>query len=350
MDRHQKAMEILAAGTVIPATPLALDENRKFDEKRQRLLTRYYLEAGAGGIATAVHSTQFEIRKPEINLFETVLATVSDEIRKYEEETGKTIVKIAGICGKTEQALREAKLAKSLGYDAGLLSPGGLNDLTEEELLARTREVAAELPVVGFYLQPAVGGRVFSYSYWERLCEIPNVVAIKSAPFNRYLTLDVVRACAFSSRADEITLYTGNDDNILVDLLTEYRFTAEGKTVTKRFQGGLLGHWCVWTHRVAELFEQIKERKATPELLQLAAEITDANGAVFDAAHSYAGCIPGIHEILRRQGLLKGTWCLNPEEVLSEGQSEEIDRIYKMYPHLNDDAFVKEFLKRHNCV
>lgn len=350
MDRHQKAMEILAAGTVIPATPLALDENRKFDEKRQRLLTRYYLEAGAGGIATAVHSTQFEIRKPEINLFETVLATVSDEIRKYEEETGKTIVKIAGICGKTEQALREAKLAKSLGYDAGLLSPGGLNDLTEEELLARTREVAAELPVVGFYLQPAVGGRVFSYSYWERLCEIPNVVAIKSAPFNRYLTLDVVRACAFSSRADEITLYTGNDDNILVDLLTEYRFTAEGKIVTKRFQGGLLGHWCVWTHRVAELFEQIKERKATPELLQLAAEITDANGAIFDAAHSYAGCIPGIHEILRRQGLLKGTWCLNPEEVLSEGQSEEIDRIYKMYPHLNDDAFVKEFLKRHNCV
>lgn len=347
MDRHAKAMEILAEGTVIPATPLALNENRSFDEKRQRLLTRYYLEAGAGGIATAVHSTQFEIRDPKVNLFETVLKTVSDEISKFEKETGKTIVKIAGICGKEKQAIGEARLAKALGYDAGLLSPGGLNDLTEDELIKRTKAVAEEIPVIGFYLQPAVGGRVFSYSYWQRLCEIPNVIAIKSAPFNRYLTLDVVRACALSSRSDEITLYTGNDDNIIVDLLTEYKFTKEGKTVTKRFKGGLLGHWCIWTHKVAQLFEQIKERNATPELLTLAAEITDANGAVFDASNGYVGCIPGIHEILRRQGLLKGTWCLNPDEVLSKGQSEEIDRIYKMYPHLNDDEFVNEFLKRH---
>lgn len=349
MDRHTKAMKILAEGTVIPATPLALDENRNFDEKRQRLLTRYYLEAGAGGIATAVHSTQFEIRDPEINLFETVLKTVSDEISKFERETGKTIVKIAGVCGKEKQAVSEAHLAKSYGYDAGLLSPGGLNDLSEDELIERTKAVAAKIPVIGFYLQPAVGGRVFSYSYWQRLCEIPNVVAIKSAPFNRYLTLDVVRACALSSRSDEITLYTGNDDNIIVDLLTEYKFTSDGKTVTKRFKGGLLGQWCIWTNKVAQLFEQMKERKATSELLTLAAEITDANGVIFDAANGYAGCIPGIHEILRRQGLLKGTWCINPDEVLSKGQAEEIDRIYKMYPHLNDDEFVKDFLKCHKC-
>lgn len=350
MDRHTKAMQVLAAGTVIPATPLALDENRKFDERQQRLLIRYYLEAGAGGIATAVHSTQFEIRKPEINLFETVLRVVSEEVEGFEAETGKTIVKIAGVCGRTEQAVAEAQMAKSLGYDAVLLSPGGLGDLTEQQLLDRTREVAAHMPVIGFYLQPAVGGRVFSYSYWAQFCEIPNVVAIKSAPFNRYLTQDVVRACALSSRADEITLYTGNDDNILVDLMTEYRFTVDGRTVTKRFEGGLLGHWCVWTHRVTELFAQIKDRKITPELLTLAAEITDANGVIFDAANGFAGCIPGIHEILRRQGLLKGTWCLNPQEVLSDGQAAEIDRIYHMYPHLNDDGFVKEFLARHECI
>ena len=350
MDRHEKALQILAAGTVIPATPLALDENRKFDEKRQRLLTRYYLEAGSGGIATAVHSTQFEIRDPEINLFDTVLKTVSDEIARYETETGKTIVKIAGVCGKTEQAVKETRLAKGFGYDAVLVSPGGLADLSEAELVERTRAVAAEMPVIGFYLQPSVGGRVFSYSYWEQICAIPNVVAIKCAPFNRYLTLDVVRACALSPRGEEITLYTGNDDNILVDLMTEYRFTKDGKTVTKRFSGGLLGHWCVWTNNVAQLFERVKAQPASPELLTLAAEITDANGVIFDAANGFSGCIPGIHEILRRQGLLKGIWCLNPEETLSPGQAEEIDRICDMYPHLTDDAFVKEFLKRHECV
>lgn len=349
MERN--ALHILKEGTVIPATPLALDENRRFDEARQRLLTRYYLEAGAGGIATAVHSTQFEIRDPKVNLFETVLKTVSDEIKCFEKETGKTIVKVAGVCGKIEQAVSEAALAKTYGYDAVLLSPGGLSDFDESYLVERTKAVAKEMPVIGFYLQPSVGGRAFSYSYWEQICEIPNVVAIKCAPFSRYLTLDVVRACAFSSRCNEITLYTGNDDNILVDLLTEYRFTKEnGEVVTKHFSGGLLGHWCVWTHKVAKLFEQIKDRKATPELLTLAAEITDANAVVFDAAHNFAGCIPGIHEILHRQGLLKGIWCLNPDEVLSAGQSEEIDRIYRMYPHLVDDEFVREFLKKHECI
>lgn len=345
MERN--ALHILKEGTVIPATPLALDENRRFDEKRQRLLTRYYLEAGAGGIATAVHSTQFEIRDPKINLFETVLKTVSEEIDAFEKKTGKTVVKVAGVCGKTEQAEAEAKTAKSLGYDAVLLSPGGLSEYDEAYLTERTKKVAKIMPVIGFYLQPSVGGRVFSYNYWERICEIENVVAIKCAPFSRYLTLDVVRACAFSSHSDDIVLYTGNDDNILADLLTEYRFTKEnGEVVTKRFSGGLLGHWCIWTHRVAELFDQIKDRRATPELLTLAAEITDANAAVFDAAHNFAGCIPGIHEILRRQGLLKGIWCLNENETLSEGQAAELDRVCRMYPHLLDDEFAREFLKR----
>lgn len=348
MNRHELALKKLAEGTVIPATPLALDENRKFDPERQRMITRYYMEAGAGGIATAVHSTQFEIRLPEYNLFETVISTVSDEIDKYEKETGRAIVKIAGVCGKIEQAVSEAQTAKRLGFDAVLLSPGGLNDMGEDYLIERAEEVAKVMPVIGFYLQPSVGGRILSYSFWERFCEIDNVVAIKSAPFNRYLTLDVVRACALSSRSEDITLYTGNDDNIIPDLITEYSFTKEdGTTVTKKFEGGLLGHWCVWTNAVVKLFEKIKKEGATAELLTLGAQITDANAVIFDFAHNFAGCIPGIHEILHRQGLLKGIWCLNPNEVLSEGQSEEIDRIYRMYPHLNDDEFVKEFIKRY---
>lgn len=345
MDRHEKALQILHEGTVIPATPLALTEERAFDEEQQKILTGYYLAAGSGGIATAVHSTQFEIRLPQYNLFERVLATVSQTIDEYEHRTGRVIVRVAGVCGKVEQAVREARIARDLGYDAVLLSPGGLNALTEEEMLARTEAVAREMPVIGFYLQPAVGGRHFSYNYWAKLCEIPNVVAIKSAPFNRYLTLDVARAAALSSRADEITLYTGNDDNIVLDLLTEYRFEEGGKVYTKRFEGGLLGHWSIWTRRVVEMFARIKaDPTPTAEWLTLAAQITDANAAVFDTAHNFAGCIPGIHEILRRQGLLKGNWCLNPDEVLSEGQSEELDRILAAYPHLTDDEFVREYL------
>lgn len=352
MDRHTEALKVLKAGTVIPATPLALDENRQFDPERQRMITRYYLEAGAGGIATAVHSTQFEIRLPEYNLFETVISTVSDEIDKFEKETGKAIVKVAGVCGKTEQAVSEAETAKRLGFDAVLLSPGGLNDMGEDYLLERAEAVSKVMPVIGFYLQTSVGGRVFTYSFWEKFCEIDNVVAIKSAPFNRYFTHDVVRACALSSRCDEITLYTGNDDNIIPDLITEYSFTKEdGTTVTKRFEGGLLGHWCVWTHAVVELFEKIKKGDfSTDELLTLGTQITDANAVIFDAAHNFAGCIPGIHEILHRQGLLKGIWCLNPEEVLSEGQAEEIDRIYRMYPHLNDDEFAKAFVSKYEKI
>lgn len=351
MDRQKEALRILKEGTVIPATPLALNENRQFDEKQQRVLMRYYLDCGVGGIATAVHTTQFEIRKPQIGLFEPVLKVVSQEIDRYEKKTGKVIVKVAGVCGLKEQAVEEAQIAKGYGYDAVLVSPGGLGQLTEEELIERTQAIAEVLPVIGFYLQEAVGGRAFSYSYWQRICEIPNVVAIKCAPFHRYQTLDVVRAAACSSRSQEITLYTGNDDNIVMDLLMPYRFTMpDGSVVEKCFEGGLLGHWTVWTKKVVELFEQIKEAKNQTqidrELLVLAGQVTDANSAFFDASHKFSGCIAGVHEVLRRQGLLKGIWCLNPEETLSEGQAEEIDRVSKAYPHLADDAFVKANLER----
>ncbi|MBQ6989523.1 MAG: dihydrodipicolinate synthase family protein [Clostridia bacterium] len=347
MNRHEKALEILRHGTVIPATTLALNDDGSFNEARQRLLIRYYLEAGAGGIATAVHSTQFEIRKPEFNLFERVISIVTDEIDRYETETGKVILKVCGVCGPAEQAVREAELARSLGFDAVLVSPGGLAHLTEEEMLERARKVAEVLPIIGFYLQTAVGGRVFTYDFWCKLAQIPNLKAIKCASFNRYTTLDVMRAITLSGRADEIALYTGNDDNIVVDLLTNYRFTIDGKTYTNRFRGGLLGHWSVWTHKVVELFEELRTASASDDYLTLAAEITDCNAVFFDAANAFKGCIPGMHEILRRQGLVKSIRCLNPEEILSPGQAEEIDRVYAMYPHLNDDAFVKAFLARH---
>jgi len=343
----RSAIEILKKGTVIPATPLALDENLKFDEQTQRRLTRYYLKAGVGGVATAVHTTQFEIRLPQYNLYETVLRVVVDEINKYEEKTGKTIVKVAGVCGEIEQAVSEAKLAKNLGFDAVLLSPGGLNHMSEEYMIERTKAVADEMPVIGFYLQASVGGRMFSYNYWEQICEIENVVAVKLAPFNRYGTLDAVRAAAFASR--EVALYTGNDDNIVIDLLTEYKFEKDGRVYTKRFVGGLLGHWSVWTNNVVNMFEKIKTEGITPEMLVLANEVTDCNSAFFDTANNFKGCIAGLHEVLRRQGLMKGIWCLNPEETLSEGQLEEINRVYDMYPHLNDDEFVKRFLEN-ECI
>lgn len=344
------ALEILHNGTAIPAIPLALTAERTFDEKTQRRLIRYYLEAGAGGIAVAVHTTQFEIREPKYNLFERVLRVAADEISRYEKKTNRVIVKISGVCGKKEQAASEAALAAALGFDAALLSPGGMNALSEDELLIRTRAVAAVLPVIGFYLQSAVGGRRLSFDYWRALCEIDNVIAIKAASFNRYQTLDLVRGCAFSSRCDQVSLYTGNDDNIVVDLITPYRFNVNGKTVEKRFVGGLLGHWSVWTHSAVELLNEIKALDTSAPvprtLLAKAAAVTDANGAFFDVAHQFSGCIAGVHEVLRRQGLFHGIWCLNPLETLSMGQSEEIDRVYEMYPDLNDDAFVSEFLLR----
>ena len=350
MTRHELALKKLHEGTVIPANPLALDENRKFDEKRQRAVCRYYLDSGVGGLAVAVHTTQFEIRDPEYNLLEPVLRVAKDEAAKYEEATGKVIVMVAGACGPKEQAVKEALLAKSLGYDAVLLSPGGLNHLSEEELIERTRAVAEVMPVIGFYLQTAVGGRHFTYDYWTKIAEIPGVVAIKAAPFNRYYTYDVVRAVAMSSRRDEITLYTGNDDNIVLDLITTYRFEIDGKTYEKGFIGGLLGHWSVWTKKAVELFEKCKAVRGMSEIpaeiLTLAAEVTDTNAVFFDTANDFKGCIAGLHEVLRRQGIFKGTWCLNPDEKMSQGQAEEIDRIYKAYPHLNDDEFIKANLDR----
>ena len=346
MNRHEKALAILKQGTVIPATPLALDENRKLDKDGLRLLMSYYLNCGVGGIATAVHTTQFAIRRPDIALFEPVLKTVSEQIDSFEKKTGKTIVKVAGVCGPVEQAVEEAHIAAKYGYDAVLLSPGGLNHLSEDELVARTQQVAKIMPVIGFYLQTAVGGRVFSYNYWERVCATENVVAIKCASFNRYTTLDVVRAAAMSKRCDEITLYTGNDDNILIDLLTRYKFEKDGKIVEKAFDGGLLGHWSVWTKKAVEIFEMAKAEKykdsISPELLSLAASITDTNSAFFDTANGFKGCIAGLHKVLLRQGLMKNIYCLDPDETLSPGQDEQIDRVYRMYPDLNDDEFIRQ--------
>src|SRR5258708_26626866 len=325
----------LRSGLVIPAHPLALNRERKLDERRQRALTRYYLSAGAGGIAVAVHTTQFAIRDPQIGLLRPVLSLAIDEM-------DDRVAKIAGVCGKTRQASEEAKTAAELGYDAALLSLAALPEASIPELLAHAREVASIIPIIGSSLQPSIGGRMLSYEFWRQFCEIENVVAIKVAPFNRYQTIDVVRAVVESGRADELSLYTGNDDNILIDLLTEFDFG--GRSV--RFAGGLLGHWAVWTRSAVAHLEIARKRASQPtsELLTLAQQITDANAAFFDPAHQFRGCIAGIHEVLRRQGLLEGCWCLDPNEDLSPGQSEEIDRICRAYPHLNDDGFVREHL------
>jgi dihydrodipicolinate synthase/N-acetylneuraminate lyase len=342
----EEIKSLLFEGTVIPAHPLALNEDRSLDEEGQRRLTNYYMDAGAGGIAVGVHTTQFEIRNPEFNLYERVLRLAVEEVNK--KNLARPFIKVAGICGQTSQAVEEAQIASSLGYDMGLLSNGGLSGLTEAELLERTRKVAEVIPVFGFYLQPSVGGRTLSFEFWKEFAEIPNVLAIKMAPFNRYQTLDVVRAVCHSSRCDEIALYTGNDDNIVNDLLTTYRFNVNGKAVKKQIIGGLLGHWAVWTKKAVEIFEEIKAVRDKDEipatLLTLAQEVTDSNAAFFDSSNSFLGCIAGINEVLARQGLLKGNWCLLEKEKLSAGQSEEIDRVYKDYPHLNDDAFVKQML------
>ncbi|WP_353136012.1 dihydrodipicolinate synthase family protein [Pseudopedobacter sp.] len=351
MKRLSKELkQLLDEGTVLPAHPLALTAERKIDELHQRQLTRYYIESGAGGVAVGVHSTQFEIRDPEINLFSTVLKWASEEVDKAKLD--RPFIKIAGICGPTDQAKAEAKIAVDLGYDIGLLSMGGLQGWTEEQILERVKAVAEIIPVFGFYLQPSVGGRIFSYDFWRKFVEIDNVEAIKCASFNRYQTLDVMRAVANSSRRDKISMYTGNDDNIVADLLTEYKFPVNGEIQTVGFKGGLLGHWAVWTNNVVRLLERIKKYRANKTveeaeaLLTLGVQITDVNAALFDPAHDFHGCIPGIHEVLRKQGLLQGRWCLNPKEELSDGQLEEINRVYENYPHLNDDEFVQEFLHK----
>ena len=347
-ELSQVQLDALHNGLVIPAHPLALTADRQLDEKHQRALSRYYMAAGTGGIAVGVHSTQFEIRDPEVQLFEPVLRIASEEVKKANLD--RPYILVAGICGPTEQALNEVKIAKELDYDLALVSMGSLPGLSEEDHLQRIAAVAEEIPVCGFYLQPAVGGRVFSFNFWKALADIPGVVAIKMAPFNRYQTIDVVRAVCQSERRDQIAIYTGNDDNIVNDLLTTYRFNIDGKQIEKKVVGGLLGHWAVWTKKAVEMLEEIKKvrdnKDIAAEWLTTNIEVTETNAAFFDSANQFAGCIPGIHEVLRRQGLLQGTWCLNPNEVMSPGQSEEIDRMYNHYPHLNDDAFVAKHLQK----
>jgi dihydrodipicolinate synthase/N-acetylneuraminate lyase len=338
--------DAIVRGAVIPAVPLVLNRERKFDEHRQQALVRYYIDAGAGGIAIGVHTTQFEIRDPKYNLFKPVLSAVSRMIDAYAAKQGRSVIKVGGICGRTEQARREAEFLVENGFHAGLLSMSAFAKDPVDEMIVHAEAVASVLPLFGFYLQPSVGGRILPYEFWRRFAEIDNIVGIKIAPFNRYQTFDVVRAVCDAGREREVTLYTGNDDNILPDLLTEYKIKTGDTERRVRIAGGLLGQWSVWTKKAVELHALARKISLAGEpvpqtLLTLAQELTDANGVIFDAAHSYAGCIPGIHEILRRQGLLQGTWCLNPGEVLSPGQDREIDRIYRSYPHLSDDDFVR---------
>ena len=335
----------LLAGHVIPALPLALDRRRRWSERRQQAVMRYYLDAGVGGIAVGVHSTQFEIRDKKHGLYRPVLTLASQTIDTWKPLRRQPFVKIAGLCGLTAQACEEAGIARSLGYHAGLLSLGAWSQSAEKDIVKHCRAVSRVIPLVGFYLQPSVGGRLLSYRFWREFAEIPDVVAIKMAPFNRYQTLDVIRAVLESGR-DDIALYTGNDDNIIVDLLTRFRFAGRDRFIV----GGLLGQWGVWTERAVALLKDIKKARLKPKLdaawLDRNAALTDANAAVFDAANRFAGCIPGIHEILRRQGIFETTHCLNPHERLSPGQAAELDRVTKAYPWLVDDDFVAEHLNR----
>jgi dihydrodipicolinate synthase/N-acetylneuraminate lyase len=340
--------DVLRNGTVIPAHPLALNAARQLDERRQRALSRYYIAAGAGGLAVGVHTTQFAIREPRVGLFEPVLSIAAEEMDRADQNRKAPLVRIGGICGKTAQAIREAQLLRELKYHAGLLSLAAAKEMDDAAMLDHCRKVAAVLPIVGFYLQPAVGGRELSYKFWRRFAEIENVAAIKIAPFNRYSTLDVVRAVAESGR--DIALYTGNDDNIIMDLLTPYHFQINGRSTTVRIVGGLLGHWAVWTKRAVERFAECRRLadsgQAVPQtVLAEAMKITDCNAAFFDTANRFAGCIAGIHEVLRRQRLLEGIWCLDPQESLSPGQKDEIDRVCEAYPDLCDDEFVREGLE-----
>ena len=345
-DNTEQFRTLLQTGLVIPAHPLALTADLKLDERRQRGLTRYYCDAGSGGVAVGVHTTQFNIRDPKVGLFEPVLELALEEIHAFETRSRKVIAKIGGICGETGEACKEAETLRRLGYDGGLLSLAALTDASNEVLVEHCRAVGENLPIIGFYLQPAVGGRPLNAEFWERFVEIESVVAIKVASFDRYQTMEVLRAVAHSGRGSEIALYTGNDDNIVADLLTEFRFGNR----TAHFVGGLLGQWAVWTRRAVELLQAVQEvkRNRAPLDMVLArgAEITDANAAIFDARHEFRGCIPGIHEVLRRQGLLAGSWCLDPDEELSAGQLDEIERVYASYPLLNDDQFVAENLDR----
>jgi hypothetical protein len=348
-DIPRDSLAVLRAGAVIPAHLLALDANRRLDERRQRALTRYYMDAGAGGVAVGVHSTQFAIR--DVGLYRPVLELAMQEAREWEPLGGRRpLFMVAGLAGRTEQAVREAETARSLGYHAALMSLAAMKGATEDDVVAHCRAVADVMPLVGFYLQPAVGGIHLPESFWRRFAEIDNVVAIKMAPFNRYRTLDVIRGVVLAGAEDRVTLYTGNDDQIVLDLLTPFTVVREGKPVTVRIRGGLLGHWSVWTKRAVELLDRIHAAVSAgaipPELLALDSQVTDCNAALFDVAHDFHGCIAGCHEVLRRQGLLEGTWCLDPREGLSPGQAEALTRVARDYPQLTDDDFVAAHRKR----
>ncbi|MBF0276448.1 MAG: dihydrodipicolinate synthase family protein [SAR324 cluster bacterium] len=348
LHKNQISQTILGTikkGTVIPAHPLALDAQRKLDQRRQRALTRYYLDAGVGGIAVGVHTTQFEIR--EAGLYHRVLELAAETTDDWSD---RPIARIAGLVGPTQQALAEARTAVTLGYHAGLLSLSAFQKASEDEMIEHCQQIANEIPLFGFYLQASVGGRLLSSSFWRRFAEIENVIAIKIAPFNRYHTLDVIHGIVAAGAENRITLYTGNDDHIVLDLILPFSCMRNGEEVQVRFKGGLLGHWSVWTAKVVSLFEKIQTFSANDQvdskLLSLDSMITDCNSAFFDVANQFQGCIAGCHEVLRRQGLLEGIWCLDPKETLSKGQAEEIDRVYQAYPELNDDKFVRSNLER----
>jgi dihydrodipicolinate synthase/N-acetylneuraminate lyase len=343
------SLSVLRRGAVIPAHLLALDGERKLDARRQRAMTRYYLDAGAGGVAVGVHSTQFAIR--EVGLYEPVLELAMETAREWEPLGGRRpLFMVGGLAGRTEQAVREARIARTLGYHAGLLSLAAMKGASEDQLVAHCRAVADQIPLVGFYLQPAVGGIHLPTTFWRRFAEIDNVVAIKMAPFHRYRTLDVIRGVAAARAEERITLYTGNDDHIVMDLLAPFTVMRDGAPVTLRIRGGLLGHWSVWTRAAVQLLDRIHAAvaagQAPMELLALDSQVTDCNAALFDVAHDFHGCIAGCHEVLRRQGILQGTWCLDPQEGLSPGQAAELTRVQRDYPHLTDDAFVAEHRER----
>ena len=349
LDRSQlpaDVVSLLAAGAVIPAHPLALDEQRRFDPVRQRALTRYYVDSGAGGLAVGVHTTQFAIR--EHGLYSRVLeAAMADRLAW----SGRPMAMIAGVCGKTAQAVQEARTAVAIGYHAGLLSLSALAGAPEDELVAHCEAVAREIPLVGFYLQTAVGGPTLPASFWARFAAIPNVLAIKVAPFHRYRTLDVVRGVVQARAEERVFLYTGNDDHIVLDLLLPWSVPRDGQDVTVRFRGGLLGHWSVWTSQAVAMLRELHAAvraggAVSPQMLALDSRVTDCNAAFFDVANNFAGCIAGCHEVLRRQGLLRGTWCLDPAEGLGPGQLAEIDRVCREHADLADDAFVRENLQR----
>ncbi|HEX7439097.1 MAG TPA: dihydrodipicolinate synthase family protein [Caldimonas sp.] len=341
----------LRQGLAIPAHPLALDGARRLDERRQRALGRYYLDAGAGGLAVGVHATQFAIR--DVGLYEPVLRIAAETARTW-PHPGGPVVMVAGVCGATLSAVAEARLARRLGYHAGLLSLAALKGRSDDELIEHCRAVAEAIPLIGFYLQPAVGGVELSAGFWARFALIENVVAIKVAPFNRYRTLDVMRGVALAGAEDRVVLYTGNDDHIVLDLVTPFAALRDGKLVTLRFRGGLLGHWSVWTRSAVALLERCKAAVAAQEsggaidadLLALDSRVTDCNSAFFDVANDFQGCIAGCHEVLRRQGLLEGVWCLDPHEGLGPGQAAEIDRVLTQHADLSDDAFVAANLER----